>query len=88
MPTAYAASPLSDRIAADGDLPSVWPDAEGDVRGVTLEPLHRPAPKAARKDPALHEFLALIDALRHGRVRERQLAEKESSARLRRVLRA
>jgi hypothetical protein len=32
-------------------------------------------------------LLALIDALRDGRVRERQLAEKELSARLRRFLR-
>lgn len=87
MPTAYAASPLSRQIAANGDLPPVWPDPEGEVRGATLEPLHKAAPKAARKDPALHELLALIDALRDGRVRERQLAEKELSARLRRLLR-
>ena len=87
VPTAYAAPPLNDQITADGDLPPVWPDAEGDVRGVTLEPLHRAAPKAARKDPALYEILTLIDALRDGRVRERQLAEKELSARLRRLLR-
>jgi hypothetical protein len=87
LPTAYAAPPLSGQIADSGDLPPVWPDAEGDVRGVTLEPLHKSAPKAARRDPVLHELLALIDALRDGRVRERQLAEKELSARLRRQLR-
>jgi hypothetical protein len=87
MPTAYAASPLNDQIAANSDLPPVWPDAEGDVRGVTLEPLHKAAPKAARKDPTLYELLALIDALRDGRARERQLAEKELIARLQRLLR-
>lgn len=87
MPTAYAAPPLSDQIADSGDLPPVWPDAEGDVRGVTLEPLHKSAPKAAQRDPVLHELLALIDALRDARVRERQLAEKELNARLRRQLR-
>jgi hypothetical protein len=87
VPTGYAAPPLNDQIAADGDLPPVWPDAEGSVRGVTLEPLHRAVPKAARKDPTLYEILALIDALRDGRVRERQLAERELSARLRRLLR-
>jgi hypothetical protein len=87
VPTAYAAPPLNEQITADGDLPPVWPDAQGDVRGVTLEPLHRAAPKAARKDPALYEILALIDALRDGRVRERQLSERELSARLRRLLR-
>jgi len=87
MPTAYAAPPLSDQIAANGDLPPVSPDPDGKVRGASLEPLHKPAPRAARKDPALHELLALIDALRDGRVRERRLAEKELTARLRRFLR-
>ena len=87
MPTAYAAPPLGDQIADSGDLPPVWPDPHGEVRGATLEPLHRAAPKAARKDPALYELLALIDALRDGRVRERQLAEKELRARLRGLLR-
>src|SRR6516164_3006168 len=87
VPTAYAAPPLSDQISGGGDLPPVWPDAEGKVRGITLEPLHRAAMKAARQDPAVHELLALIDALRDGRARERQLAEKALSARLRRLLR-
>lgn len=87
MPTAYAAAPLRDQLAENDDLPPVWPDAEGEVRGVTLEPLHKGVPKAARQDPVLHELLALLDALRDGRVRERQLAEKELSARLRRLLR-
>lgn len=57
------------------------------MRGITLEPLHKAAVKAAQKDPALYELLALIDAVRDGRVRERQLAEKELKARLRRSLR-
>jgi hypothetical protein len=61
MPTAYAAPPLSDQLADNDDFPPVWPDPNGGVRGVTLEPLHKAAPKAARKDPALHELLALID---------------------------
>jgi hypothetical protein len=87
MPTGYAVPPLSDQIAASGDLPPVWPDPEGTVRGITFEPLHRAAVKAARQDRSLYELLALIDALRDGRVRERQLAEKELSARLRKYLR-
>jgi hypothetical protein len=87
MPTAHAAPPLSDTIADNGDLPPVWPDSEGDVRGVTFEPLHKAAPKGSRRDPVLYELLALVDALRDGRARERQLAEKELSARLRRLLR-
>ena len=87
VPTAYAAPPLRDRLVDSGDLPPVWPDAEGDVRGVTLEPLHKTVPNAARKSPVLHELLALVDALRDGRVRERQIAEHELSVRLRGLLR-
>jgi hypothetical protein len=54
---------------------------------LTLEPLHKAAPSAARRDPILYELLALIDALRDGRVRERQRAERELTARLRSLLR-
>jgi hypothetical protein len=49
--------------------------------------LHRAAVKAARQDRSLYELLALIYAVRDGRARERQLAEKELSARLRKDLR-
>ena len=86
MPTAYAAPPLNEQIADSDDLPPVWPDAQGDVRGVTFEPLHKTAPAAARRDPVLYELLALVDALREGRIRERRIAERELSARLRRLL--
>jgi hypothetical protein len=57
MPTAYAAPPLNDQIADSSDLLPVWPDPEGEARGVTITPLHKAASKAARKDPALHELL-------------------------------
>lgn len=87
MPTAYAAAPLHQKIGESGELPPVWPDAEGEVRGLTLEPLHRSAPRAALKDSQLYELLALIDALREGRARERQTAEHELTNRLRRLLR-
>jgi hypothetical protein len=39
-------------------------------------------PGAARRDPALYDLLALVDALRFGRARERSLAEKEIAHRL------
>lgn len=86
IPTAYAASPIREQLAATSELPPVWPSAEGKVRGVTFEPLHKTVPGAAGKDPTLYELLALIDALRDGRARERQIAERELGARLRRLL--
>jgi hypothetical protein len=68
-PTAWAAAPLDSRLAPTNELPPVWPEPTGDVRGLALEPLHASAPGIARKDPALGERLALIDALRLGDVR-------------------
>jgi hypothetical protein len=88
MPTAYAAPPLSEQVAGGSDLPPVWPSATGEMRGGAFEPLHKTVPAAAAKDAVLYEILALVDALRDGRARERQIAERELSTRLRRQLRA
>jgi len=60
----------------------VWPNADGGARGYALEPLYRTAPAAARRDTTVHEVLALIDALREGGVRERELGMRELRLRL------
>lgn len=82
-PTAWAAPPLSEELAAVDEPPPVWPDPKGEVRGVALEPLHDNAPSAAAKDPKLAERLALIDAIRLGDGRVRSLAAKALSESLR-----
>ena len=80
MATSVVAPPLRDHFFPgdypDGGVP-VWPDAEGDLVGYAVEPLHRSAPAAARRDSGLYELLALVDALREGRARERALATQE-----------
>jgi DNA-binding Lrp family transcriptional regulator len=81
IPTAHAAPPLSEQFAED-ELPPVWPDARGERRGQGLDPLYRSAPRAALANAELYEWLALIDALRAGRARERALAEREVTRRL------
>lgn len=81
MPTAHAALPLSQLIGASSDIP-VWPDPEGSRRGYAVEPLHKAALKAAKRDAKLYELLALVDALRIGRARERELAQDELTQRL------
>ncbi len=82
VPTAHAAPPLLGQFAASDEPPPVWPDPEGSVRGQELEPLYRSVPKAARADPQLYELLSLVDAVRSGRARERELAIKELRSRL------
>jgi len=84
MPTAYAAPPLRDLIVQGADLIPVWPDPAGSVRGIAFEPLYPSVPFAAAQDPLLYELLALADALRDGRVREKKIAEAELRKRLRR----
>lgn len=74
FPTAHAGAPLKDEFQGDTDLPPVWPHKDGTVRGISVEPLYKSATAAALSDPALYELLALFDALRMGRARERQLA--------------
>jgi DNA-binding transcriptional MocR family regulator len=74
MPTGAAAEPLKSRFLEDGEPPTVWPYAEGKVRGLSLEPLYKGAPKAALLDAKLYGVLALCDSIRSGRTRERNLA--------------
>ena len=76
MPTAHAALPLSEQIHAGLEPIPVWPDSSGEARGEALEPLYPSVPEAARADPELYQLLALIDALRGGRARERNLASE------------
>lgn len=82
LPTAHAAPPLSKLIAPGLDPLPVWPCADGPVRGYEFTPLHKNVPAAANADPRLYELLALVDALRDGRARERELAARELRKRL------
>lgn len=72
--TAHSAPPLAGLLVYDE--PYVWPTGAG-VRGASVIPLHPSVPAAAAEDAPLHAALALVDALRVGRARERQLAHHE-----------
>lgn len=81
IPTAHSAPPLN-AVISDGGVRYVWPAARGPVKGQTIEPLYPGAVLAALEDPNLYELLALLDALRVGRARERELARQELQKRL------
>jgi hypothetical protein len=76
MPTAHAAPVLSKRFAATSEPVPVWPTPEGKVRGESFEPLHRCVPKAAKRDERFYGAMALIDAIRGGRARDRAIAAR------------
>lgn len=82
IPTSHAAEPMKSAFIADGEPPPVWPDPEGEVRGMAFSPLYKSVPKAAQLDPKLYELLVLVDGIRSGRAREREFAVKELKNRL------
>ncbi|MBI2751183.1 MAG: hypothetical protein HYX43_18105 [Burkholderiales bacterium] len=75
VPTSHSA-PAFAGVFAPGSDDWVWPHPNGSVRGQGLEPLHPSVPFAATQDAKLYEMLALFDALRVGRARERGMALK------------
>lgn len=76
IPTGHAAPILSDRLVAGDEPPPVWPHPNGKVRGESFEPLHRCVPAASLSDDRFYAAMALVDAIRGGRARDRALASK------------
>lgn len=76
VPTAFGVEPLASHLAVPPGEAPVWAHPDGEAKGPTLPPIYRTAPQAALADPALHRLLALLDALRTGRARERSLAAR------------
>lgn len=80
LPTAHSAAPLNKEISSGEEY--VWPYAKGQVRGLGIVPLYNTVPQAAMEDEKLYALLALADALRVGRAREKNLAVKEMKNRI------
>lgn len=80
VPTAHSAPPLNHYIKSEEAY--VWPSIKGKVKGQGIGPLYPSAVEAALEDPRMHEFLALIDALRVGRAREKEIALAELKKRI------
>jgi hypothetical protein len=80
IPTAHSAAPLNKLIISNEQY--VWPAATGTVRGHSIVPLYPSVPEAVKVDEKLYELLALVDALRIGRAREKELAIKALKQRI------
>lgn len=68
MPTGHSAPILKDFFVSAE--PYVWPSPSGRAKGQTIDPLYPNQVAAAQEDSYLYDMLALIDAIRVGRVRE------------------
>lgn len=78
--TAHSAEPLKNYISSEEKY--VWPSAKGHERGQAIEPLYATVVQAVLKDKELYELLSLVDAIRVGRTREKELAKKELEKKL------
>jgi hypothetical protein len=74
IPTAHSAPPLNDIINSQETF--VWPHHRGTERGQAVEPLYPAVVNASLTDNLFYEYMALIDALRVGRAREKEIAKK------------
>lgn len=72
--TAHSVAPLRHKLVVQDEY--VWPWAEGNTRGQQLQPIYASVPKAASADARLYELLALVDVLRIGKARDKQLAKE------------
>jgi hypothetical protein len=80
MPTAHSAEPLNKIIQATDKY--VWPYTKGLDRDQAIESLYPTLVAASLKDNGLYELLTLIDAIREGRVREKEMATRELEKRI------
>lgn len=74
IPTSHSAPIFSDDFFQSEEDIYVWPYYKGSKRGRSIIPLSKRTPEAALKDEKLYAMLSLIDAVRVGKARERNLA--------------
>jgi hypothetical protein len=72
IPTAHSAPSLQDDFQSEEHF--VWPSATGTVRGQSIQPLYPSVVQAVKHDENLYALLTLIDAIRVGRAREKEMA--------------
>jgi hypothetical protein len=75
VPTAHSHPFFIKKLVSDMNY--VWPDPDGSVKGLAIQPLHRSVTKAIQKDDLLYRLLASIDIIRVGNTRELKLALQE-----------
>ena len=75
--TSYASPVLKGYTSRSEPMP-VWPYAEGQQRGMSLDPLYPSVPKSVSlfPDAEFYDLLCLVDTLRQGNIRERAQASK------------
>jgi len=74
LPTAHSAPPLNERISSQEVI--VWPAEFGTVTGLELKPVYHSIPALCVAHPEFYPVFSVLDSLRTGRARERELAAR------------
>lgn len=80
VPTAHSGPALVEHLSGVDVI--VWPSVDGEIRGHALVPLCASAPDLVQRNVSLYRWLTLVDALRVGRARDRNLAREILKAEL------
>jgi hypothetical protein len=72
IPTAHA-HPFMQQFFST-ETPFVWASIHGNERGLSVEPLYPKQLEAIKTDDNLYKLLALIDVIRIGKLREKDIA--------------
>jgi len=75
IPTAHSHPFYKSRFSSELDF--IWPDEDGKIRGLAVEPLYKGTVKAVKLDEDLYKLLASVDIVRVGKTREIKLALEE-----------
>ncbi len=81
IPTASSAFPMKSLLNSSEEQ-FVWGYKDGNARGQMIVPLYPSVPDSVQEDDELHELLALVDSMRIGNARERDIAQKELEKKL------
>ncbi|MCQ2351649.1 MAG: hypothetical protein MJ003_06745 [Paludibacteraceae bacterium] len=76
IPTYISAPPIDKYLASNNEV-FVWPTSKGTARGQSIKPLYDIIPNVAIEDETFYKLLVIVDTLRIGGVREREIANKE-----------
>jgi len=81
VPTSYAAPSFKGEILQGNEPVPVWPHGNGTERGAALKPLYPCVPESIIKhpDPIFYNILSLLDAIRSGRAREKNIGKQKLS---------
>lgn len=75
IPTAHSHHTMKKKFISDVNY--VWPDYNGKVVGLKIEPFYPKQVEAVHEDETFYKLLSLVDVIRVGKVREVKYAMQE-----------